>query len=154
METHLARIRKLQENLQVCKSFIQDTTKKQKIQSILLELYQLEQNMLFKDVLHIQPIKNPHTILNDLDTKFRVRADMDPNIPITSASEQQIVKDLHSQKELAEIIGFSNHLLPEIIETNMQPQDIAIIIDSDKTIPNHLKERVLQDILLKLEDYR
>jgi hypothetical protein len=153
MNTHLAKIRRLQEQLQNCKSIIQDTSKKQRLESILLELYELEQNMLFKDVLHIQPIKNPHDILNDFDTNFRVRADMNPNIPITTPSEQEIMKNLQIQKQSAEIIGFSNHLLPAIIDTNMQINDIEIMVNNDNSIPNHLKEKVFQDILKRLDDY-
>jgi hypothetical protein len=152
MDTHLARIQSLQEQLRNCKSIVQDTSKKQRLESILLELYELEQNMLFKDVLHIQPIKNPHDILNDFDTNFRVRADMNPNIPITTQSEQQIVKNLQIQKESAEIIGYSNHLLPQIIGTNMQMEDIATLVNSQ--VPDNLKEKVLQDILKQLDDYR
>jgi hypothetical protein len=152
MDTHLARIRRLQEQLQNCKFIIQDTSKKQRLESILLELYELEQNMLFKDVLHIQPIKNPHGILNEFDTDFRVRADMNPNIPITNVTEQQIVQNLQVQKESAEIIGFSNHLLPRIIGTNMRIKDIATLVNNE--VPDQLKEKVLQDILKRLDDYR
>ena len=132
-------------NLSRCNTKI--ATKKNKLEIILLELRELEQNLLFKNVLHIQPLKTRHAILNEFETTYRVKAEQDVNIPITNKTEEKIVQNLISEKEHAQRIGFVNHLLPEIIVNNIPRSEIINIVNNDQDIPNNLKRGVIEDIL-------
>lgn len=149
METHLAKNRAIQAQLQKCRDVIQDPIKKQRLELMLAELRTLEQNMLFKNVLHIQTPKKPRAILDESQSSFRVRAE-EANERGRTTSERKIVASLEAQRAFSQQTAFVNRLFPRVLENpNASKAFIVSLVNNDAEIPKNMKASVATELIRK-----
>jgi hypothetical protein len=149
MESHLARNRAIQKSLQKCRDVIRDNTKRERLEVILSELRELEQRMLFKNILHLQAPALKKNILDESQSAMRVKMDQSPaDLQLRTKSERKMAKDLQSQRDSARVQSFVFQLLPVIMENpNTTPESIAGLVNNDAEIPEDLKSVIIDELV-------
>ena len=160
MEKTLVKIRETQIKLGKCLKSFADPIKKQRISEMINELKQIEQNMLFKNILSIQPFKPMSRLqhLNPEQTNTRVQADqMNGNIEKirnlvgTNIEKQVIVAQLDIQRDDAEKLIYFNRILAELL--NMKNVSRSTIVDFVKSenIPSRFKNTLQDQLVLEFQ---
>ncbi len=146
MTEYLVKVRNLQRELKKCHDVIENNITREKIQLLLLQLRQMEQDLLFKNVLTQKLTTKPvrHHLLAD-ETLFRVSAEQSKySIATQTSAQEKILKDLQDERNKTLVSIFTNRLAPVLIDNpNI---DANLLVNQQSNIPDYLKPIVVQEL--------
>lgn len=155
MEAQLAKIRAVRKRLGTCIDAVSDPSKIQQLHRIRSELLQMEQDLLFNDVLHLRPLKQKsfrHYTKTESDLRVMADQASDPAqiraMVGTNTEKQQLVAELDIQREDSTRLANFNRLFAQVLNLPTISEDaIAQLVEQDNVIPTRMKATVTQELI-------
>ena len=160
MKAQLEKVREAQRKLGKCAKYIADPQKKQRFYELIHELHQMEQNMLFKNVLSLEPIKTPnkYTHLTKEQTNLRVIVEQNKDkvqivrdLVGSNPENQALVAEMEIQREDAEKLSHFHRLAASLLEMpTISKELIHDLVEQDESISLKLKKTLEDELVEKL----